>query len=302
MNGNNYFSPFVLRCGSRLVSYDRPAVMGILNATPDSFYDGGRYTDEATIVERAEQMVREGADIVDIGVVSTRPGAVLLSPDDEARRLVAAVAAVRRHLPEAVISVDTCYALPARAAVEAGADIVNDIGGGDFDPAMFDTVAALQTPYVLMLNPYGSPEEPTGLSRIPADAPDETMPQAVKFFSQRIAQLREKGVADIIIDPGFGFSKTLQQNYSLLANLGELRTLFPTTPLLVALSRKSMIYKLLDTTPDDALTGTVALHTAALLQGAQLLRVHDVRAARHTIKVTSELISNGNCHGTNLIY
>ncbi len=286
---NFSFEPFTIRCGGRLLHYDRPAVMGILNATPDSFYDGGRYMAEDQIVARAEQMVAEGADIIDIGVVSSRPGAVLLSPDDEARRLAAAVAAVRRRLPEAVLSVDTCFALPARAAVEAGADIVNDIGGGTFDGAMFDTVAALGVPYVLMHNPFGSPSEPTGLHSIPDDAPADPTPQAIKDLSTLVASLREKGVADVIIDPGFGFSKTLGQNYRLLARLGELRSLFPTCPLLVALSRKSMIFRLLGTTPDDALAGTVALNAAALMQGAQLLRVHDVRQARQTISVITEL-------------
>ncbi len=291
---NFSFEPFTLRCGGRLLQYDRPALMGILNATPDSFYDGGRYQSEKQIVERAEQIIAEGADIVDIGVVSSRPGATLLPPDDEARRLAAAVAAVRRSLPEAVISVDTCYALPARAAVDAGADIVNDIGGGAFDAAMFDTIAEMGVPYILMLNPFGAPDDPTGRNRTSQYSQGDPVALAVSTLSSTVAQLREKGVADVIIDPGFGFSKTLEQNYQLLAHLSDLRRLFPTCPLLVALSRKSMIYRLLDTTPDDALVGTTALHAAALMQGAQMLRVHDVRAARQTVSVMSELTSDEN--------
>jgi len=295
---NFSFEPFTLRCGERLMHYDRPAVMGILNATSDSFYDGGWYQTESQIVERAERIVAEGADIVDVGVVSSRPGATLLSPDDEARRLAAAVAAVRRRLPEVVISVDTCFALPARAAVDAGADIVNDIGGGRFDAAMFDTVADMAVPYIMMLNPWGTPGDTVGMSGTERSSHEDPMVLAVSTLSSSVAQLREKGVADVIIDPGFGFSKTLEQNYRVLAHLSDLRRLFPTCPLLVALSRKSMIYRLLDTTPDDALVGTTALHASALMQGAQMLRVHDVRAARQTISVISELLNGENWQAT----
>lgn len=286
---NISFTPFTIRCGERLLSYERPAVMGILNATPDSFYDGGRYKSEDQIIARAEQITAEGADIIDIGVVSTRPGAVLLTPDDEARQLSVAVNAVRKHLPDAIISVDTCFSLPAQAGADAGADIINDISGGTFDNNMFDVVAKLRMPYILMLNPYGTPDEPTGLSHIPDNAPADPTQQAILYFSTLIDKLREKGVADIIIDPGFGFSKTVDQNYRLLSRVGELRHFFPNCPLLVALSRKSMIYRPLGTTPDNALAGTIALHTAALLQGAQILRVHDVQEAVQTTKTIGKL-------------
>lgn len=289
MSENKSFTSFSICCGDRLVCYERPAVMGILNATPDSFYDGGRYIGEAQLVEHAVQMADEGADIIDIGVVSTRPGTQLLEPDEEAKRLAAAVSAVRRELPQAVISVDTCFSLPARAAVEAGADIVNDIGGGAFDPDMFPTVADLRTPYVLMHNPYGTATDPAGIAHLPADGPVDITADVVQRLSTLNARLHEMGVRDVIIDPGFGFSKNLDQNYRLLDRVGELRTLFPNNPLLVALSRKSMIYKLLGTAPDDALAGTVALHAAALRQGTQMLRVHDVRAARQTIDVIMKL-------------
>ena len=285
MSQNNSFLPFTITCGDRLLQYTHPAVMGILNTTPDSFYDGGRYTDEKQIVERALQISSEGADIIDIGAVSTRPGAQLLTPDEEARRLSSAVAIVRRELPDAVISVDTCFSLPARAAVSAGADIINDISGGAFDPDMFQTVAALRTPYILMHNPYGTADDPAGIKHLPATDP----PSPFTILSSHLYALHALGVRDVIIDPGFGFSKTLDQNYQLLNKLGQFRTLFPNNPLLVALSRKSMIYRLLDTTPDDALTGTIALHAAALLQGAQLLRAHDVRATVQTIKVIMKL-------------
>lgn len=286
MKYNKSFEPFSLCCGGRLLSYERPVVMGILNATPDSFYDGGRYVDEHQWIERAVMMQEEGADIIDIGVVSTRPGATLLDADEEAKRLAAVVTVVRRELPEAVISVDTCYSFPARAAVEAGADIINDISGGAFDGEMFSTVARLGTPYILMPNPLGSTTDPAGVEgRRAFEGEYDVMEDMVVRLSEQNARLREMGVRDVIIDPGFGFSKTIEENYEVMAHLGELRQLFPENPLLVALSRKSMIYKLLNTIPDDALTGTIALHSAALLAGAQLLRVHDVRAARQTIDV-----------------
>lgn len=291
MNENNSFIPFTICCGDRLFRYEAPVVMGILNVTPDSFYDGGRYMGEKQIVERAIQMAEEGADIIDIGAVSTRPGAQMLTPEEEAKRLAAAVSIVRRQLPNAVISVDTCFSHPARVAVDAGADIINDISGGAFDPDMFKTVADLRTPYILMHNPCGTVDDPAGIKHLSGDASDDITAAAVMHLSQLNVRLREMGVRDVIIDPGFGFSKTLDQNYRLLNRIGEFRTFFPNNPLLVALSRKSMIYRLLDTTPDDAFTGTVALHTAALLQGAQMLRVHDVRATKQTIAVISKLTS-----------
>lgn len=283
MSENYSFSPFTIRFGGRLVRFDRPAVMGILNVTPDSFYDGGRHLDPSQWVSHARRMLDEGADIIDIGVVSTRPGAQLLSPEAETERLVPVVEAVRSGCPSALISVDTCYALPASKAVAAGADMINDISGGAFDESMFPTVAALQVPYVLMHN-LATPDHMQ-------DNPhyDDILQSVVSFFSERLDRLHRLGVADVVIDPGFGFSKTLDHNYQLFAELGNLRRLFPTTPLLVAISRKSMIYKLLDTNPDGALTGTTALHAAALLAGAQMLRVHDVKEARQTIAVIGRL-------------
>lgn len=290
MSVNISFSPFSICCGGRVIRYERPAVMGILNATPDSFYDGGCYKDEHQWVERAVSMSTDGADIIDIGVVSTRPGATLLAPDEEAKRLAAVVSAVRRELSDAVISVDTCYSLPARAAYEAGADIINDISGGAFDTEMFTTVADLGMPYILMHNPLGGTNDPAGVEgRKNHEGKYDVMGDMVLRFSELNAKLREMGVRDVIIDPGFGFSKNLDENYQIMSHLSELRQLFPDNPLLVALSRKSMIYKLLGTTPDDALTGTIVLHSAALLAGAQLLRVHDVAAARQTIDVIGKM-------------
>lgn len=287
----NNFTHFSLCCADRLLSFDRPAVMGIVNCTADSFYDGGTHASVPEAVDFAKALHDEGADILDLGVVSTRPGAALLSPDDEAHRLATLVSAVRSALPDAVISVDTCFSLPAKAAVQAGADIINDISGGAFDPLMFDVVAQLRTPYILMHNTLASADNPSGRSDASRHnrSADQLLNELALFFSSSLNQLETRGVRDVIIDPGFGFSKSLDENYSVLSLLPELRRLFPNNPLLVALSRKSMIYKALDITPADALTGTVALHAVALLSGAQLLRVHDVRDARQTSAIISKL-------------
>ena len=279
------FHSFTICCGGRILEFERPAVMGILNVTPDSFYDGGRHQTASEYLDRAGEIVSEGADIIDIGAVSTRPGAKLLAPSDEALILKRVVGDVRREFPQAVISVDTCFSLPARTAVEAGADIVNDISGGEFDVQMFPVVAELGVPYVLMHN-KATPDRMQDNPQY-----DNILEEVTLFLSKRVDTLRRLGVRDIIIDPGFGFAKTLEHNYQLFARLPELKSLFPNEPLLVAVSRKSMIYKLLGTTPDEALTGTVALHAAALLSGAQLLRVHDVREARETISVIEKLSS-----------
>lgn len=289
-SNNQAFCPFTLRCGSRLLSYSHPAVVGILNVTPDSFYDGGRHLAQSDYVKHAGEMIEQGADMIDLGVVSTRPGSVLPTPDEEARSFEKVLANLRREFPEVVISVDTCRSLPAKAAIEAGADIVNDVGSGVIDERMFETVAALQVPYILTHNPRGSESDPPGRNHTEEDG--DLFDNFVAFMSERVDMLRRLGVADIILDPGFGFSKTLQQSYSILARLGDVKSLFPETPIMAALSRKSMIFKLLETTPQDSLVGTVALHATALMAGAQLLRVHDVRAAIQTIKVVEQVMKS----------
>ena len=272
------FIPFCITVHGQLVEYKRPVVMGILNVTEDSFYDGGRHSDPASMLDHARWLLAEGADIIDIGAVSTRPGAALLPPDEEARRLSEAVRLLRSELPETVLSVDTCYSLPARAAIEAGADIVNDISGGQFDPEMFRTVADLQVPYVMM-HTRGTPDnmqQQTGYEDIVDDL--------TKYFSARIDELYTLGLKDLWLDPGFGFAKTVEENHELLMRLDELTTLFR-EPMLIGLSRKSMIYKPLGITPDEALTGTIALDALALERGARILRVHDPRPAMETIKL-----------------
>ena len=271
-------TPFSITVQGRLVTFDRPAVMGILNVTPDSFYDGGRHNSPEALVDHARKLLAEGADIVDIGAVSSRPGAQLLPPDTEAQRLAEAVTLVRKALPEAILSVDTCYSLPARKAVEAGADIINDISGGQFDEEMFQTVASLQVPYILM-HTRGLPGQMQQLTGY-----NDIIDDLTKYFSQRLDTLYRLGVKDIWIDPGFGFAKTVEENYELLDRLDELTTLFR-EPLLTALSRKSMIYKKLGTTPDEALNGTIALDAIALMKGSRLLRVHDPRPAVETIRL-----------------
>ena len=272
------FSPFSIMVRGQLVTFARPAVMGILNITPDSFYDGGRYRDAVTMLAQARKLLADGADILDVGAASARPGAELPPPEVEAQRLDEAVRLIRSELPEAIISVDTCYSIPARTAIEAGADIVNDISGGQFDEQMFQTIADMQVPYILMHN-RGLPgvmQQMTGYDDIVGDL--------TRFFSQRLDNLYRLGVKDIWIDPGFGFAKTVEENYELLHRLDELTSLFR-EPLLTALSRKSMIYKRLGTTPDEALTGTVALDAIALEKGSRLLRVHDPKPAVETIRL-----------------
>lgn len=272
------FTPFSIVAHGRLVEYRRPAVMGILNITDDSFYDGGRYRDADAMLRRAHQMVDEGADIIDVGASSSRPGATLLPPDEEARRLADAIALLRAELPQAVISVDTCFAAPARAAVTAGADIVNDIGGGTLDEAMFPTVCELQVPYVMM-HMRGTPADMQRMTGY-----DDVVDDLAKWFSSRLDTLYRLGAKDVWLDPGFGFAKTVGENHDLLRRLDELTTLFR-EPVLVGLSRKSMIYKPLGTTPDHALNGTTVLDTMAVERGARVLRVHDVREAVETINL-----------------
>ena len=272
------FTPFSITVHGKLVNFDRPAVMGILNITPDSFYDGGRHTTPDAFLAHARQLLADGADIIDIGASSSRPGAQLIPPDEEARRLVEAVTLIRKEHPDAILSVDTCYSLPASKSIEAGADIINDISGGMFDDQMFTTVAALQVPYILMHNRAlpSEMQQHTGY--------DDIIDDLTKYFSSKLDTLYRLGVKDIWIDPGFGFAKSVEENYELLHRLDELTSLFR-EPLLTALSRKSMIYKPLGITPDEALDGTIALDAVALEKGSRLLRVHDPKPAIQSIRL-----------------
>lgn len=266
----------------QLLSLDEPQVMGILNVTPDSFYAGSRKQTEAAIIDRIETILREGASIIDVGGYSSRPDAAEVSETEEMQRLEMALQPLLQHYPDVVVSVDTFRSSVARQCVEKyGVSMINDISGGELDERMFDTVAQLRVPYIMM-HMRGTPQtmqQQTGYEDVTADL--------LKYFSQKLERLFRLGVNDVILDPGFGFSKTLTQNYELMRHLGDFRILG--LPLLVGVSRKSMIYKLLETTPEESLNGTTVLHAYALLQGADILRVHDVRAAKEAIRIVQQL-------------
>ncbi len=271
-----------LNIKGNLLSLDTPLVMGILNVTPDSFYAGSRKQTEAEIEARAETILNEGGTIIDIGGYSSRPDAAEVSEEEEMARLETALRIITRKYPDAILSVDTFRSAIARRCVEEfGVAIINDISGGELDTAMFQTVADLRVPYIMM-HMRGTPQTMqtfTDYEHLTADI--------LKWFADRVEKLHQLGVNDIIIDPGFGFSKTLEQNYELMCHLSDFRLL--EFPLLVGISRKSMIYKLLGITPADSLNGTIALNTYALLNGADILRVHDVRAASETVRIVCQL-------------
>ncbi len=255
----------------RLIDFRRPWIMGILNVTSDSFYAGCRVEEDDEIRARVRAIRDEGADCIDIGACSTRPGAEPVDAEVELRRLLNAIGIVRAEWPDAIISIDTFRAEVARRCVEAGADIINDISGGSLDDAMFDTVAELKVPYILM-HMRGTPATMSQLTQY-----GDVVADVITEMAYSIQKLRERGVCDIIVDPGFGFAKDAKQNYQLLASLDEICKIG--LPVLVGISRKSMIWRPLGITPQDALPGTIALNSYALLHGASILRVHDVAAA-----------------------
>ncbi len=270
----------------RLLSLERPLVMGILNVTDDSFFDGGRYLTDDALLNRAGQIVDEGADIIDIGAMSTRPGAEDIAESTEVERITHAVRMVRERFPHAVISVDTWRSSVAAAAHKNGADMINDVSGGTFDDQMIPTVGELQMPYCLMHTPT-KPDKMQQHTQY-----DDILKDMLQFFGTQLEKLRKAGVHDIILDPGFGFGKTLEQNYFVLQNLDAFKCFC--LPLLVGISRKSMICKLLDCTPGQALNGTTVLNTIALMKGAQILRVHDVREAVETCKIVTATITSND--------
>ena len=279
----NFSSDKTICCGKKLLTFSEPVVMGILNCTTDSFFDGGKYVLENSIIERAKSIIDEGGKIIDIGVVSSRPGAELLPVEVERQKLEHVIKLVRKELPEVIISVDTCWSEVAKAVVDNGADIINDISGGQFDADMFATVAQLQVPYVLM-HTKGMPNDMQNNT----DYTDITQ-ELIMYFSEKLSILRRLGVKDVIIDLGFGFAKTLEQNYILMKKIKDFVHLFD-EPLLVGISRKSMIYNFLNTNPDGALNGTSVLNTYALMTGAKFIRVHDVKEAVECVKIVQELI------------
>lgn len=265
-----------------LFDFSSPIVMGILNITPDSFYSGSRKGSEEEIIKRAEEMLEQGGTIIDIGAQSTRPTSTLLSAKEEIERLQFTLPVITREFPDAILSVDTFYGDVARFCVEEhGVAIINDISGGEIDQTMFSVAAKLNVPYILM-HMRGTPQTMTSLTDY-----DNLIQDIFYYFSQKIAELHQLGIKDIIIDPGFGFSKTLDQNYELMAALRGFSVF--ELPILVGISRKKMIANLLDTNPEGSLNGTTALNMFALQNGADILRVHDVKEAVEAVKIAQKL-------------
>jgi dihydropteroate synthase len=271
-----FYKKTTLNCRGHLLDLARPKVMGILNLTPDSFYDGGQLPGAAALVEKATQLLQEGAAILDIGAVSSRPGAADVEEKEEERRLLPALQRLLQEFPQAIFSVDTYRASIAAKALDAGAHIINDISAGA-DPAMFPLLAQAQVPYILM-HMQGTP---ASMQHNPVY--NDVVKELLQFFDSRLAQLRALGVHDVVIDPGFGFGKTAVHNYTLLKHLQAFDVL--RVPLLAGVSRKGMIQKIIGTGAADALNGTTVAHTIALLNGASILRVHDVKAAVEAVKI-----------------
>jgi dihydropteroate synthase len=269
---------YTLNCKGKLLVIDKPLVMGILNVTPDSFYDQHLLKGPDAVIAQADKMITEGADILDIGGQSTRPGSSRIDADEEKARVLPVIKLLHQKYPQIILSVDTYYAAVAIAAVNAGATIVNDISAGNMDGAMLQSVAALQVPYICM-HMKGTPQTMQQNAVY-----EDVVKEVLDFFIEKIAACTVAGIRDIIIDPGFGFGKTIHHNFTLLKNLGIFRML--DKPILAGLSRKATVYKTLGVTADEALNGTTVLNTIALLNGAGIVRVHDVRAAAEIIKLT----------------
>jgi dihydropteroate synthase len=281
MQNNGFSTNKTLSVAGKLIDLSVPKVMGILNVTPDSFYDGNRYSDLSQALKQTEKMFREGATFIDVGGYSSRPGATDIPAEEEIKRVIPVVQSIKKEFPDAIISIDTFRATVAKQAVEEGAAMINDISGGEIDKSMFKTVAELGVPYVLM-HMRGTPETMTQLTQYV-----QLVKEVIEYFHQKIYQLQTLGVRDIIIDPGFGFAKNIEQNFQLLKNLDLLEILGK--PILAGLSRKSMIWKTLNMTPEEALNGTTSLNSIALLKGAKILRVHDVKQAMEVVKLVEKL-------------
>jgi len=266
-----------INCKGHLIDLTTPKVMGILNVTPDSFYDGGKHETRQSVLRHAERLISEGADFIDIGGYSSRPGAADVTESDELSRVLPAIKSVIAEFSDALISVDTFRSDVAKAAIENGAAIVNDISAGGLDPKMFKTVASLKVPYIMM-HMRGNPQTMQTLTHY-----NDIVSEMLLYFSEKIAEARSHGISDLIVDPGFGFSKTLEQNYEVMRKL----ELFSLTdlPVLVGVSRKGMIYKSLGSSAEEALNGTTVLNTIALTKGAKILRVHDVKEAMEVVRL-----------------
>ncbi|UOB16559.1 dihydropteroate synthase [Abyssalbus ytuae] len=275
-----------INCKGNLIDLSTPKVMGILNITPDSFYDGGKYKNEHDILLQVEKMLQGGATFVDVGAYSSRPGAENIPEDEELKKSVEVTRLILKHFPDCIISVDTFRSKVAKENIEAGAALVNDISAGDMDNKMMETVAKFQVPYIIM-HMKGIPE--TMQKNINYK---DVVKEIIYYFSKKIADANKLKINDLIIDPGFGFGKTLDNNYEILNKLELFK--MPELPILVGASRKSMIYKLLNINPNDALNGTTSINTIALLKGANILRVHDVKEAMECVKIFNQLNSYHN--------
>ena len=270
-----------INCKGTLVDFSSPKVMGILNITPDSFFDGGKYQHKKAILTQTEKMLKEGATFIDVGAYSSRPGADHVSEEEELRRILPAVALLLREFPDIYLSIDTFRSRVAKKTIEAGAAVINDISGGNMDALMFKTIAQLQVPYILM-HMQGTPQT---MQHCPSY--EHITTDLIQFFSEKMDELRRLQINDVIVDVGFGFGKTILHNFQLLKELHHFQTF--NLPLLAGVSRKSMLYKTLNIHPNDALNATTSANTIALLHGANILRVHDVKEAVECIKIVEQL-------------
>jgi len=273
-----------INCKGELIDLKKPKVMGILNLTPDSFFDGGKYKDEGAILKQVEFMLDHGAAFIDMGAYSSRPGAEHVPEDEELQRIIPVIDLILKNFPDTLISVDTFRSKVAAESIEHGAAIINDIAAGNLDKNMFATIAKHQVPYIMM-HMKGTPQS------MQKEATYDNLINDLRFyFSEKIQEATSKKINDVIIDPGFGFAKTTAQNYTLLHHLDMFQTLG--LPILIGLSRKSMVYKILESSPQEALNGTTALHTVALLKGANIIRAHDVKEASECVKLVEALKAN----------
>ena len=270
-----------INCNGKLIDVSHPKIMGILNITPDSFFDGGHYNDTTSILKQVEKMLLEGATFIDVGACSSRPGSMAVTEEEELKRLIQVVELLVSTFPDIILSIDTFRSRVAYQCIQAGAAMINDISAGKMDDSMMKVVGDMGVPYIMM-HMKGTPKNMQDHLDY-----DNLTKDIIYYFSERIHAARAHKINDLIIDPGFGFAKTLKQNYHLLSNLNLLAVL--DMPILVGVSRKSMIYKLLDTTPDKALNGTTSLNTVSLMHGANVLRVHDVKEAMQCIAITDQL-------------
>ncbi|MGQ7944569.1 dihydropteroate synthase [Flavobacterium sp. WC2509] len=270
-----------MNCKGQLIDLSTPKVMGILNITPNSFFDGGKYKNENELLERAGKMLNEGATFIDVGAYSSKPNAEFVSEEEEISRIIPVVNLLQKHFPDIILSIDTFRAGVAKVCVENGAAIINDISAGKLDEKMLETIAKFQVPYIMM-HMKGTPQTMQTFTQY-----DDIIKEMLFYFSERVAAVRALGINDVLVDPGFGFAKTLEQNFEVMQKLELFQML--ELPLLIGISRKSMIYKTLDTNAEKALNGTTFLNTIALTKGAKILRVHDVKEAVECVRLFNKL-------------